>query len=398
MCIILGVIVFLLLASLMGRRDRSPFLPVDNYSHDLPDIVDSLERRGIDVFAYSNTLLGCMRHQGYIPWDDGRVTLCVNMEDKEKVISELKNSYEMKERYGNVLIASKSPEIHIQFYEILGTKITIPYSADAHPYTDIFPLRTMTFGERHLKVPNESLRVLSRAYGDDWRDVCVSKGVQVPCESLDMENPNVENVYVINLDRRPDKWNLVKRRFEKIGINPIRWKASWKEDDEVMRNKTPSISAAEAGCSTSHYKLIEYLYNETDLPYAFIAEDDAYPCQSLTRERIESEVRNSPGFDIIFIGYCIGRFSNRIETPVIGSSLCAHAYVISRRGMKSALEKKSFDMPIDHFFVKRVCGDENALCFLSENLSKCGDVKTFGRGLIQQDSGYRVDNDIDERA
>lgn len=33
-------------------------------------VVEILEAHNLDVFAYYGTLLGCVRHQGFIPWDD----------------------------------------------------------------------------------------------------------------------------------------------------------------------------------------------------------------------------------------------------------------------------------------------------------------------------------------
>ena len=48
-------------------------------------IVDICERNKLEYFAAHGTLLGCARHQGFIPWDDD-VDLCMKREAYEKFI------------------------------------------------------------------------------------------------------------------------------------------------------------------------------------------------------------------------------------------------------------------------------------------------------------------------
>ena len=64
------------------------------------------------------------------------------------------------------------------------------------------------------------------------------------------------NVYVINLDKRPDRWQQTLKRLQDIGItDPIRWSATDATDIKDVYNITrKEITLGEFGCYLSHKK------------------------------------------------------------------------------------------------------------------------------------------------
>ena len=57
----------------------------DVYHRFVHVFIELLEQYGIRYFAHSGTMLGCIRHKGFIPWDDD-VDFMIPEEDVQKLI------------------------------------------------------------------------------------------------------------------------------------------------------------------------------------------------------------------------------------------------------------------------------------------------------------------------
>ena len=71
-------------------------------------------------------------------------------------------------------------------------------------------------------------------------------------------------IYCINLDKRPDRWEWVKKEFEKMGI-----------EDKVKRFPAFDVNKKHVGCALSHRYIIK-LAKENKYNNVLILEDDIY--------------------------------------------------------------------------------------------------------------------------
>ena len=93
-------------------------------------------------------------------------------------------------------------------------------------------------------------------------------------------------VYVINLDRRPDRWREISEHLDQIGVRAERLSAVdvRQLSDEVSRGHCPPgrINLGSAANKMGHAKAIRRLL-ESDSPAALILEDDAeLSCETAT--------------------------------------------------------------------------------------------------------------------
>jgi hypothetical protein len=173
-------------------------IPKVNRIYDLlQQVTCELDRNNIDYIITSGTLLGSVRQQGMIPWDDD-ADITIIMKDhenptqiKQKVLDCLKvlnknniNSYE--HQVGNILIAhfNNTPScVDIFFLQRTNedsssfggktpyrylTPFDTKYPNEYYFYNEIFPIKEYTFGPIILKGPNNPYDFLERTY-PNWK-------------------------------------------------------------------------------------------------------------------------------------------------------------------------------------------------------------------------------------
>lgn len=163
----------------------------------LDQVKDVFEQNDLFYWAYYGTLLGAIRHQGMIPWDDD-IDLAVFFEDAQK-LNGMKADFE---KIGIELLYVEKIGIFKIFYKN-GSKIDDEDCSWAYPCIDIFPMRELDgkifyqhpftgfmkrndyinkkdlskplekvkFGPLYIPVPYSPSDILDRTYGCDWNEI-----------------------------------------------------------------------------------------------------------------------------------------------------------------------------------------------------------------------------------
>ena len=168
-------------------------------------------------------------------------------------------------------------------------------------------------------------------------------------------------VYVVNLDRRPDRWAAMSAQSERLGLKATRIAAI---DKHKLRIDDPALDRLKAGhvaCLHSHCKAME-TFLDTDAPAALIMEDDVEIGPEVPKlitnlswwppeyglVKLQSPIKPET---LIWLDKPVGSTpTGRLLRPIRYSALGAYGYLIDREtawGLK-ALRPADRHMPIDH--------------------------------------------------
>ena len=166
-------------------------------------------------------------------------------------------------------------------------------------------------------------------------------------------------VFVINLDRRQDRWAAVSANMERLGMKATRISAI----DKLSLTDDPALLKMGAGhvaCARSHYKAMQALV-ASGAPAALILEDDVEVGESVPA--LIKAVDWWPGeFGLvkldntitpdkrIWLGHSAGATPDgRTLRPIVRSHLGAYGYPIDYDAALEVLEvAPATPMPIDH--------------------------------------------------
>jgi GR25 family glycosyltransferase involved in LPS biosynthesis len=185
-------------------------------------------------------------------------------------------------------------------------------------------------------------------------------------------NDIINKVYVINLEKRPDKWDTVQLNFSETDLKLNRWNGVDGKnisEETIQKITTPKCnmicSYGMIGCWLSHFGIWNNIVknNETNV---LVLEDDAYPIDNFNNliKKLWPQVPND--WDIIYLGcsgsceknrlitnfytittgqknkyiYKNGKKLNNVYIP--GTPLTTHAYMISNKGARKLLQHPSF--------------------------------------------------------
>ena len=112
------------------------------HKHIMLQIMDSIDeycrKNDINYFMMGGTLLGAVRHKGFIPWDDD-LDIGMLREDYEKFIS----SYTDPNGINRLICFENDNKYHLPFAKVIDTRTElveeVPDSIHLGVYVDVFP-------------------------------------------------------------------------------------------------------------------------------------------------------------------------------------------------------------------------------------------------------------------
>lgn len=429
--ILISIIAILFNNLIFPLKNNYPFLSLwtteklEKTKKLLNDSQVCFKELNIDFFPVYGTLLGLVRHEGLIPWDDD-----IDISVSEKHYNIILQNKELFNKNGIEIYIVKGvllqpdyiklfykndkkikhkqwawPFIDIFKYVMKNNKVYIENNSlpfkNIFNYEDVFPFKTNIFENIPMNIPNNVDNVLSKLYGKDWEYMCYSSGYnhenevpynlqyKVRCNEIknNIDETIFDNVYIINLERKDDRLKKSIERLNKIGINAKRFNAIDANSDYIIKyyNEIPSNkkrTIGEFACYLSHKYLWEYLYS-INIPYAIIFEDDIIFNDNLNKKQILEMINKSKGFNILLLGHCYATLFPFDDSIVkVGTGLCTNAYIISREAIEKLLKiKDNFKLPIDNI-TRDFCNSN--LCYLSYTPYK-NNNNEFGQGIIKQD-------------
>ena len=169
-------------------------------------------------------------------------------------------------------------------------------------------------------------------------------------------NAGMLPVFVINLDRRPDRWAAMSEQFDRLGIEAARIPAI--DGRALPAGSELHITAAERACVLSHRKALEALL-AAGAPAALILEDDV-ELASDTPETIRSADWWPEGHGLLKLD-SHGESTTPLRTARSGRTPTGRslhelpkvrartgAYLIDRAAARAVLDDAESRLPIDH--------------------------------------------------
>lgn len=208
-------------------------------------------------------------------------------------------------------------------------------------------------------------------------------------------------VYVINLDRRPDRWAAMSAQMGRLGIEAVRIPAidrdSLAGDPALLR-----MGAGHVACARSHYRAMQALV-DCGAPAALVLEDDVevggeVPALVASLEwwpgehglvKLESAIAPDRR---IWLGPAVGATpSGRALRPILGNHLGAYGYLVGYAAALEVLETApATPMPIDHLLFN--LGNSRLAHSLAPLQMTPGAIRHLPYGMFGSDTGeHRVE-------
>lgn len=161
-------------------------------------------------------------------------------------------------------------------------------------------------------------------------------------------------IIYINLDKDIQRRTSIENVCKYLDINCTRFSAITSNNinnyKNYVANKT-KMNNNEIACSISHLSILSEYQTQK---YIIVFEDDiqTYASDQTFKNHVQRAISLVPNFDIVYFGQAgvTCKDTELIENPLYryrGNSFCAHAYMISNKGIKKILQESPINKPID---------------------------------------------------
>lgn len=137
----------------------------------LDSIDDFCKKNEIQYFLFSGTLIGAVRHKGYIPWDDD-VDICMKRKDYDRFFAEFN---QQRQDTLKAISTETEKDYYLASGKVIDTATVIEeennYAMPIGVYVDVFPMDYLPADDKKLKQLNHRI--------DIYRKMLVLKSVPV---------------------------------------------------------------------------------------------------------------------------------------------------------------------------------------------------------------------------
>lgn len=189
-----------------------------------------------------------------------------------------------------------------------------------------------------------------------------------------------ESVFVINLDERADRWEIMQKQFKSFDIDAVRvpaisasgphkferdehvvrstWNTSWnaQSDHRITPDQVLTLTDSEYACAVSHIKIWKLIVSK-NLPAALILEDDAVLGKNFDTV-LSAALREVPAaWDMLYAGYFESELSKptKVSEHIYESGngvFGTHGYMLTQTGARKLLQLLPMVQPVDGFLAK----------------------------------------------
>ena len=153
------------------------------------EIIPYLEKWKVRYWAHAGTLLGCVRHEGIIPWDDDIDFGYIDDGNIEDLIKDLKNNdyqinfeyigIKINLKYGFHIVNKNDNNLFLDMFKFTKENDMLMQTIEANKkwpkenyyYDEVFPLKVCKFNNIYLPIPNKIDEICKKFYKDDYMDV-----------------------------------------------------------------------------------------------------------------------------------------------------------------------------------------------------------------------------------
>ena len=190
-------------------------------------------------------------------------------------------------------------------------------------------------------------------------------------------NDYFERIYCINLAKRSERWESVKKQFLNNNITAIRYEA-------IDGNKYDSVNGlkpGELGCLLSHLYILKEC-QKNNIENLLITEDDVQFCEDFNFKFFEY-IKELPKWDMLYLGANHALCNPYESNPPIKVTEHVYRVIHAYSTHAYAVNKSCYQYLIDH-----ISNLTNPLDVMYSKIQKNLEVYIFRPHLAWQSEGY----------